>query len=110
MIKYFCDKCGNETESDCLIVPSYIHDFLGNAILFTGNKHLCEECAKKFNMIKDHLECEEDFFSMSDDETMKYMYVKIIDYLLDMLEEEHMGMRTLAIEKIKDEFGFEILL
>lgn len=33
---------------------------------------------------------------------------EIIEYLLDMLEEEHMGMRASAIKEIKDEFGIEI--
>ena len=29
----------------------------------------------------------------------------IIEYLLDMLEEEHIGMRAVAIEEIKNKFG-----
>ena len=33
---------------------------------------------------------------------------KVIEYLLDMLEEEHMGMRASAIEEIKNEFGVEL--
>lgn len=33
---------------------------------------------------------------------------EIIEYLLDMLEEEHMGMRASAIKEIKNEFGIEI--
>lgn len=33
---------------------------------------------------------------------------EIIEYLLDMLEEEHMGMKASAIEEIKDEFGIEL--
>lgn len=31
-----------------------------------------------------------------------------IEYLLDMLEEEHMGMRAVAVKKIKDVFDIEI--
>ena len=33
---------------------------------------------------------------------------EIIEYLLDMLEGEHTGMRASAIEEIKDEFGIEL--
>ena len=33
---------------------------------------------------------------------------EIIERLLDMLEEEHMGMRVVAIERIKREFDIEL--
>lgn len=33
---------------------------------------------------------------------------EIIDYLLDMLEDEHLGMRVVAIEEIKNEFDVEL--
>lgn len=33
---------------------------------------------------------------------------KIIDFLLDALEEEHMGSRAWAIEEIKNNFGIEL--
>lgn len=32
---------------------------------------------------------------------------RVIEFLLDMLEEEHMGMRASAIEEVKDRFGIE---
>ena len=32
----------------------------------------------------------------------------IIEYLLDMLEEEHMGMRAFAIKEIADKFNIEL--
>lgn len=32
---------------------------------------------------------------------------KIIEFLLDMLEEEHMGMRAVAVKEVKDKFGIE---
>lgn len=30
---------------------------------------------------------------------------KVIGYLLDMLEEEHMGMRSIAIREVNNKFG-----
>lgn len=33
---------------------------------------------------------------------------EIIEYLLDMLEEEHMGMRSVAIKDIKDKFRVDV--
>ena len=39
------------------------------------------------------------------DEEKQY-YQEIIDYLLDALEEEHMGSRTLYEERIKSEFCY----
>lgn len=33
---------------------------------------------------------------------------RIIDYLLDMLEEEHMGMRAVAVKEIADKFDIEL--
>jgi hypothetical protein len=33
---------------------------------------------------------------------------EIIEYLLDMLEEEHIGMRALAIKEIKNKFDIEL--
>lgn len=65
-VKCFCDKCGNEIKTDIMVVPMYAYDGLGNVIVFIKNNYLCEECTKKFNMIKDRLEHEEDFFDMSD--------------------------------------------
>lgn len=32
---------------------------------------------------------------------------EIIEFLLDALEDEHMGMRAWTIEKVKDKFGIE---
>lgn len=32
---------------------------------------------------------------------------KIIEFLLDMLEDEHMGMRALAVNEVKNKFGVE---
>lgn len=68
MIKYFCDKCGNEFKSKGLTLSIYARDNLGVKIVFACEKHLCDECAKKFNMIKDRLKNEEDFFAMSDED------------------------------------------
>lgn len=68
MIKYFCDRCGNEFKSNGLTIQVYARDNLGVKIVFACEKHLCDECAKKFNMVKDRLEHEEDFFDMSDED------------------------------------------
>ena len=32
----------------------------------------------------------------------------VINYLLDMLEDEHMGMRVEAVKQIKERFGMEV--
>lgn len=68
MIKYFCDKCGNEFKSNGLAVPMYAYNAAGVKLMFLKNNILCDECAKKFNMVKDRLEHEEDFFDMSDED------------------------------------------
>ena len=68
MIKYFCDRCGNEFKLNGLVIPIYTRDGLGVKLMFIDNKHLCDECAKKFNAIKDRLKYEEDFFDMSDED------------------------------------------
>ena len=68
MIKCFCDRCNNEIKSDGLAVPIYARNGMGVRLLFVGNKHLCNECVEKFNVVKDRLEYEEDFFDMSDED------------------------------------------
>lgn len=68
MIKYFCDRCNNEVKSDGLIVPIYARNGMGVKLLFVEYKYLCNECVKKFDMVKDNLEYEEDFFNMSDED------------------------------------------
>ena len=74
MIKYFCDRCGNEFKSNGLVIPVYTRDGLGTKLLFVEDKHLCDECSKKFNMIKDRLEYEENFFDMSDEDIVLMEY------------------------------------
>jgi hypothetical protein len=68
MIKYFCDRCENEFKSNGLAIPIYARDGLGAKLMFVGDKHLCDECTKKFNAIKYRLKYEEDFFDMSDED------------------------------------------
>lgn len=68
MIKFFCDRCGNEFKEFGLAIPIYARDGLGAKIYFIDNKHLCAKCTDKFNMIKDRLEYEEDIFNMSDED------------------------------------------
>ena len=68
MIKYFCDRCDKEFKEFGLAIPVYVRDALGAKLFFFDQKHLCDECAKKFNMVKDRLKYEEDFFDMSDED------------------------------------------
>ena len=68
MIKYFCDRCGKETEKGRQMYTD-VYDGLGVLIDHIGTfKHLCEECSEKLDTIKDRLEHEEDIFNMSDEE------------------------------------------
>ena len=71
MIKYFCDRvgCGKEIKDEVALVPIYAYDGKGNKIMFFENKHICEDCAKKLEEIKDVLvrkHYEQDFLQMSD--------------------------------------------
>lgn len=68
MVKYFCDKCNNEIKSDGLVIPIYARDNIGIKIWFMCEKLLCSECTNKFNIVKDRLKYEEDFFDMSDED------------------------------------------
>lgn len=68
MVKCFCDKCGNEIETISLMVPMFVRDGAGTKLMFLKNNILCEKCAEKFNMVKDNLEHEEDFFDMSNED------------------------------------------
>lgn len=65
-VRYFCDRCKNEFKSNGLAIDMYTRDALGIKLMHMGKGLLCEECAKKFNMIKDRLENEDDFFNMTD--------------------------------------------
>lgn len=67
-VRYFCDRCEKEFISNGLAIETWARDALGVKIAYMGNGLLCEKCAKKFNMVKDRLKCEEDFFTMKDDE------------------------------------------
>lgn len=71
-IRYFCDRCEKEFKSNGLAIEIWVRDALGVKIAM-GKGLLCEECAKKFNMVKDRLDCEEDFFTMKDDEIDKIL-------------------------------------
>lgn len=67
-VKYFCDKCGKEFDSKGLIVPMCVYDALGIKLVLEKYNLLCDECAEKFNAIKDRLKHEEDFFDMTDND------------------------------------------
>ncbi len=70
MIKYFCDRCGKETKQTCKVIPKNVaRGGRDNSVLIVfGNGILCEECAEKFDAIKDKLEREEDIFNMTEEE------------------------------------------
>ena len=75
MIKFMCDKCGAEIVNETVhAIPIYAVDGLGCKLIISHSKHLCEKCAKKFNMVQDRLQNEQDFFDMSDEdiELMRY--------------------------------------
>ena len=69
MIKVFCDRCGKEIKNKTTFMPIYAYDGKGNKIMLYGNKCICEDCAKKFDEIKDVLlkkHYEQDFLQMTD--------------------------------------------
>lgn len=72
-VRYFCDRCEKEFKSDGLAIETYARDALGMKLFYMGVGLLCGGCAKKFNMVKDSLEYEEDFFTMKDDEINKIL-------------------------------------
>ena len=69
MIKYFCDRCGQEIKSNGRSMYTGVYDALGALITTIGPpKYLCEECCAKFDSIKEQLKHEEDIFDMTDEE------------------------------------------
>ena len=70
-VRYFCDRCDKEFNSNGLLIPIYARDALGTKLCCMGNGYLCEKCAKEFNSIKDYIKYEEDFFTMKDEEVAK---------------------------------------
>ena len=78
MIKYFCDRCGNESKIR-ITLPLYIHDGKGNVIEQVGEKDICEDCAKMLAEIDDVLtkkHYRQDFLLMSDEdiELLRYTF------------------------------------
>lgn len=67
-VRYFCDRCEKEFKSGGLRMPIYARDGFGARLCYIGDGYLCEKCTEKFNKIKDHIEYEEDFFTMTDEE------------------------------------------
>ena len=69
MIKYFCDRCGKEVKDDGLQLDAGLFNGHNQMVMRYGDpKHLCKECAEKFDAIKDKLEREEDIFNMTEEE------------------------------------------
>ena len=81
MIKYFCDRvgCGKEIKEKATLIPIYAYDGKGIKIMQFGCKHICEDCAKKLEEIKDNLSSkhyEQDFLQMTDEdiELLRYTF------------------------------------
>ena len=78
MIKYFCDRCGKETKRNAIVIQKEVaRGGRDNGVLFVFDAGiLCEECAEKFEAIKDKLKYEEDIFGMSDEdiELLRYTF------------------------------------
>lgn len=67
-VRYFCDRCEKEFKSNGLVIETYARDALGMVMAYMGKALLCEACTKKFDMVKDRLKYEEDFFTMTDED------------------------------------------
>lgn len=79
MIKYFCDRCGKEIKEETTLIPIYAYDGKGVKLLQFGVKHICEDCAKKLEDIRDNLlskHYEQDFLQMTDEdiELLRYTF------------------------------------
>ena len=76
MIKYFCDRCGEEVKREIRYIDVYAYDGLGTPIAYGGCKHICEECGTKLDAIEDKIEHEEDFLNMTDEdiELLRYTF------------------------------------
>lgn len=77
MIKYFCDRCGKEIEERATLIPIYAYDGNGVKLMQFGDKHICEECAKKLEEIRDSLlsrHYEQDFLQMTDEDIELFRY------------------------------------
>lgn len=112
-VRYFCDRCEKEFKSGGLKIPIYAHDALGMKIVCMNDGLLCEECTKKFNIIKNHLKYEEDFFTMKDDEVSLYMSIKdAINYFEygishDIFSEPVTTYAKLAVEALEKQLKEE---
>jgi hypothetical protein len=83
VIKYFCDRCGEEFSSAGLQLAVFARDKYGSPLLHGGYKHLCERCKQKFLYIKDKLEYSEKFFELSDEDIdLLYYNFKIGDEVI----------------------------
>ena len=72
MIKYFCDRCGKETNKNARVVQKEVaRGGRCNSVMFVFDTGiLCEKCAEKFDAIKDKLKHEEDIFNMTEAEIL----------------------------------------
>ena len=71
-----------------LFIPCYEHCFLRYGKQYTKD---CDDTCDYAKVIKENK-----------------LKNEIIDFLLEMLEEEHMDLRSTAIGMIKEEFGVEL--
>lgn len=110
MTKYFCDRvgCGKEIVKEVAQLAVFARDGHGAAIVCTGLKHMCEECAKKFEQVKDKLEYEEDFLNMIDEEIELLQYrFKIGDQVITSAGEVGTIKDICTCEKCKERGFFE---
>ncbi len=108
MIKYYCDRCEKEFANDGICVPIYAQDAFGVKLVHLNDKHLCPECAKKFNTIKGRLDDVDDFFTMSNEDIslMEYDF-KIGDQIITDIGEVGYIESICDCEKCKERGFYE---
>lgn len=104
-IKYFCDKCGKEIEKNGIEIWVNLNT---SPLSLAGKKFLCEECAKKFEKVKDRLKYAEDFFDMTDDNIalMEYDF-KVGDIVIKDTGETGIIESICDCERCKDRGFYE---
>ena len=108
MIKYYCDRCEKEFANDGISVPIYAKDAFGVEIIYLKDKHICPECVKKFNMVKDRLDDFSDFFTLTDGDIglMEYDF-KVGDQVVTSIGEVGYIESICECEKCKERGFYE---
>lgn len=108
MIKYVCDKCKKEFKSGGTTL-SEGYSFDGAKIFSKEDKHLCKECACRFNAIKDRLKSLNDFFSMSNSEISSMGYdFKVGDIVITSTGQTGRVKRVCRCEECKKRGFYEL--